>query len=189
MFVRTLSRLRRGLTRRKRERDAVDAIARAGGFRSVREDMAEMRIARRAADLGAAHEPRAILVLTHGARRGRCPETGPAGAGLEFGIRRESRRAAAHAFERAVALFAVERMREGRLGAVLAGDAVLLGREQLSPLLVGLADFSGAARMHGPASRCGESRHGGSIIQSGAGARQYGSDQSAVNCIVAGILQ
>jgi hypothetical protein len=34
-------------------------------------------------------------------------------------------------------------MREGGLGAVLAGDAVLLGREQLSPLLVGLVIFSG----------------------------------------------
>src|SRR5262245_21347349 len=33
----------------------------------------------------------------------------------------------------------------------------LLGREQLSPLLVGLDAFSGASRMHGPASRCGES--------------------------------
>src|SRR5262245_11918141 len=144
------SRLLRALARRKRQRDTVDAIARAGGFRPVGEDMAEMRIARRAADLGAAHEPRAVLVLAHGVRLGRRPEAGPAGAGIEFCIRRKQRRTAAHAFEHAVALFTVERMREGGLGAVLAGDAVLLGREQLSPLLVGLGDFSGAGRMHGP---------------------------------------
>jgi hypothetical protein len=106
--------------------------------------MAEMRIARGAANLGAAHEPRAILALAHGVRLGRRPEAGPAGAGIEFGIRRKQRRTTAYAFEHPVALFAVERMREGRLGAVLAGDTVLLGREQLSPLLVGLGDFSRA---------------------------------------------
>src|SRR5262245_26549530 len=142
------SRLVCALARRKRQRDAVDAIARAGGFRSVGEDMAEMRIARCATNLGAAHEPRAILVLAHGARLGRRPEARPTGAGIEFGIRRKERRTAAHALEHAVALFAVERMREGGLGAVLAGDPVLLGREQLSPLFVGLGDFSRAA-IHG----------------------------------------
>src|SRR5215467_5308733 len=68
------SRLLRALARRKRQRGAVDAIARAGRFGPVGEDMAEMRVARRAADLGAAHEPRAILVLAHGVRLGWRPE-------------------------------------------------------------------------------------------------------------------
>src|SRR5262249_12778330 len=139
----------RALARSKRQRSAVDAIARAGGFGSVGEDMAEMRAARGATDLGAAHEPRTILVFADGVRFGWRTEAGPAGAGIEFGFRPKQWRTATHAVEHALTLFAVERMRERGLGAVLTRDAVLLGVEQLSPLFVGLGDFSGADRVHG----------------------------------------
>ena len=44
------------------------------------------------------------------------------------------------------ALFVVERIGEGALGAVLPGDMILFGSELLAPLLVGLGDFRAADR-------------------------------------------
>src|SRR6202011_4762650 len=83
--------------RGKVERGAVHAIAQPGRLRPVGEDVAEMGLARRAADLGAAREPRAVVVLAHRLAVNRRIEARPAGAGLELRVRGEQRRPAAHA--------------------------------------------------------------------------------------------
>src|SRR5262249_56087380 len=64
----------------------------------------------------------------------------PAGAALELLLGHEQRLAAARAAEGTGALLVVERAAAGGLGAVAAQDVVLLGREQASPLLVGVGD-------------------------------------------------
>ena len=51
----------------------------------------------------------------------------------------EQRLTAAGAGKSAVALLVVQRAAAGRFGAVLAHDLVLLGREQLAPLGLGVA--------------------------------------------------
>src|SRR4029077_12260123 len=69
--------------RGKLERGAVHAIAQPGRPRPVGEDMAEVRLARRAADLGAAAEPRPVVMLAHRLAVNRRIEARPAGAGIE----------------------------------------------------------------------------------------------------------
>ena len=87
-------------------------------------------------------------MLAHGDLLDGSPEARPAGAGIELGIGREQRRPAARATERALALLAVERAREGALGAVLPGHVILLGRELLFPLGLGLADADRGLGVH-----------------------------------------
>src|SRR6185503_2916560 len=99
----------RSFARRKAQRDAVHAVACSRRFRAIGKDVAEMRVARCATDLGPAHQPRALLEFSHRSVDHRRPEAGPAGAGIELGARREQRSAAANAFEETRALLAVER--------------------------------------------------------------------------------
>ena len=66
---------------------AVHAVALAGRLRPVGKDVAEMGIAVRAADFGAPHEPRAVVVLARPRPAHRRIEARPAGAGIELGRR------------------------------------------------------------------------------------------------------
>ena len=75
-------------------------------------------------------------------------EARPAGAALELLLRLEQRLPAARAGERAGALLVIERAASRPLGAVLAHDVVLLGRQQLAPLGVGMGDRIGL-HIHG----------------------------------------
>src|SRR4029079_9529493 len=125
------------------QRTTIDAIALAGGFRSVSEDVAEMRLTIGAADLRPAHQEFAILVLAQGAVVCRCIEARPARAGIVFGIGAEQRRAASDAFVHAVALLLPARMAEGTLGAMLAGDVILLESQLFRPLSIGLGKLHG----------------------------------------------
>src|SRR5215470_3389171 len=90
-----------------------------------------------------------VVVLAHGGVFDRRPKARPARAGIELGVGRKQRRAAAHAVEHAFAFLAVERVRERAFGAVLARDVILLGRELSLPLIVGLRNFQRAIGIHG----------------------------------------
>ena len=68
-------------------------------------------------------------------------EARPAGARLELRVGREQRRAAAHAHVGAVVVAVPVLAGERPLGAGLAGDLVLLGRQPLTPLVVGLREL------------------------------------------------
>src|SRR5690606_6044536 len=96
-----------------------------------------MRIAPGASDLDAPHEELAVFVLGDGVRRDGLEEARPARTRIVLGIAGEERRTAVHAKIYAVPLFLVIRVGEGALGAVLAGDVKLLGREPLAPVDAG----------------------------------------------------
>src|SRR5262245_52574268 len=121
--------------RLKLERDAVHAVAFAGGRRSVGEDVAEVPAAIHAVDLGPGHPVAAICCGFDGIGQRR-PEAGPACSTLELRRRVEQRLAATCATKRAVAFLFVKRTGAAHLGAVLAQDFVLLRRELGTPLLV-----------------------------------------------------
>src|SRR4051794_10075469 len=103
--------------------------------RAILEHVPEMAAAAAAMHLGADH---AVAAIGRGLdrTRDRIVEARPAGAALELLLRSEQLLSATHAGERAGALFVVERAGAGTLGAVAAQDIVLLGGEQLAPLLV-----------------------------------------------------
>src|SRR5205085_8414559 len=120
--------------------DAVDAIAQVGRRRAVGKNVAEVAPATAAMHLGAAHSKTAIDRGFDRTRDG-IVEARPAGAALEFSLRREQRLSAARALEGAVAFLEIERAAPGRFGPVLPHDLVLLGREQPAPLVVGMGDW------------------------------------------------
>src|SRR3954471_22394678 len=119
--------------------DAVDAVAQVRRRRAVLEHVTEVAAAAAAVHLGADH---AVAAVGRGLdrARNRIVEARPAGAALELLLRCEQLLPAAHAGERAGALLVIERAAAGTLGAVAAQDIVLLGGEELAPLLVGVGD-------------------------------------------------
>src|SRR5437660_10086534 len=116
------------------ERDAVHAEALTGRRRAVRKHVAEVTAASRTVHLDPFHEETTI-----GRRLNRVldrrPEARPSGAALEFRLRFKQRLPARRAAERAAALFEVERARASPLGAMLAQNAKLLGRQRSAPLV------------------------------------------------------
>src|SRR5678815_3342621 len=127
--------------RLKGERSGVHAIALAGGLGTVGEDVTQMRIAARAQHFGAPHEEAAILLERDGFFRHRRPEARPARAGIVFRRRFEQRRAAADAAIEARLLVVPMLAGERPLGAVLARDVILLGRQLFFPLGIALHDL------------------------------------------------
>jgi hypothetical protein len=131
-------RLRR---RFKTQRDGVEAVAQAGGTRTVLEDVAEVGIAPRTDDFRARHAVAAVddrfdIFLRH-----RLEETWPAGAGIEFRVRFEQGQVTADAVVDAILVVIVEHAAEGLFGAFAARDPVLFTGELLLPFLVGFDDF------------------------------------------------
>ena len=123
------------------QRAGVDAVAQAGRVRAVVEDVAEVAAAALADDLGAAHEEAVVgpgldRVVVH-----RVEEARPAGAGVELGVGAEQLCAAAATAVDAVLLVVPVGAGERALGALLAEDLVLLGRELRPPLRLGLLDL------------------------------------------------
>src|SRR5262245_41854257 len=120
--------MRQSRLRLEIHRDAVDAVPQMGRRRAVGEDMAEVAAAAAAMDLGAPH---AVAVVE---RFLDCTglwvvEARPAGAALELGLRHEQFLPAAGTRKRARALLIIERAASRRLGAMLAHDVELFGRE------------------------------------------------------------
>src|SRR3954470_1476853 len=118
---------------------AVDAIAQMRRRRTVLEHVPQMAAAAAAMHLGADHAVAAVGRAFDRARD-RIVEARPAGAALELLLRCEQLLSAPRAGERAGAFLVVERTGAGTLGAVAAQDVVLLGGEQLAPLLVTVGD-------------------------------------------------
>src|SRR5690349_22125177 len=100
-----------------------------------------MRVASGAANLVPLHEEGVVLADLDVLLRDRIPEAGPPGAGLELRIRGEELRAARDAAVDTLGVVVPVLAGEGGLGAGLAGHLVLLRREQLLPLRVGLLDL------------------------------------------------
>src|SRR5215212_7073185 len=123
------------------EGTAVHAEAHPAGLPgTVREDVAEVAVASGASHFRACHAVRAIFDRLYGA--GEClRETRPSGTRFELGVAGEERIAAAGAAVRTVVLDIEVRPAERPLGAVLAKHRVLLRRESLPPLFVGLGDI------------------------------------------------
>src|SRR3954467_1081949 len=126
------------LGRLQGQADRVDAVAVAGGRAvAVGEDVAEVRAAVGAADLDALHAVRGVLDVLD--RVGdRLVERRPAAAGVELRVRLEEPGVAGLAGVDALGLGVGVLADEGTLRAGLAEHRVLLGRELLAPLLVGL---------------------------------------------------
>src|SRR2546430_1564982 len=141
------------------QRGGVDAITEPGRGRAVREDVPEVAAARRAQHLGAHHAVTCVGLLLHGLLARRRGERGPAAAGVVLCIRVEQLRAAAGAAVGARLEDMVVLPAERRLGALLAQDAVLLGRQLRAPLLLSLLDVCHAPSVPGAGcSRTGQAR-------------------------------
>src|SRR5205085_7236179 len=122
------------------ERERVHAVAQPRRARAVREDVAQVRVAGRAAGLDPAHAvARVDLLLDRALRRGR-EEARPPGARLELRLAREQLGAAGGAAVDAVAVRRQQLAAPGRLGRAAAEHVVALRRELPAPLLFGLTD-------------------------------------------------
>src|SRR6185295_3325170 len=101
----------------------------------------QMRAAAGALHLDALHAERPVALRVDDLRGERREEARPAGAGVELRLGREQRVAAGDADERSgrgpVLVLAGERA----FGPLVAGDAVLLGGEDLVPLSLGADDL------------------------------------------------
>src|SRR5215207_3641509 len=106
-------------------------------LRPVIEDVAEVRVAARAAYLGADHPVRAVLNELYGLRRDGFGEARPAGARVVLRPAVKEQVAAGGAVVEASFVGVHVRTRERELGRRLAQDGVLLRREPLAPLFVG----------------------------------------------------
>src|SRR5581483_376330 len=109
--------------------------------RAVVEDVAQVRAAARAVDLGPAHSVARVLLGLDGARRRRLPEARPARPRVELLTGREELRAARGAEILARLVVVPVAPGEGALRALLPADGVLLGRQLRAPLLVRLDDL------------------------------------------------
>ena len=98
--------------------------------------MPEVRLTLGATNLSANHAMARIGVGGDGLGIHTLPETRPAGAGVEFCLRMEEIRSAAHASVGALSLVIPVGTCEGALRASLPGHAVLLLGELLAPGLV-----------------------------------------------------
>src|ERR1035438_6840341 len=116
------------------ERSGIDAVAQAGGTRSVGKDVAQMAAAVGAGNLDAAHAQVPVLVLGNDRRVGRQQKAGPAAAGVELGPAQKQQRPAARAVVVPCLVVLGQRAGEGPLGGLFAQNAVLLRREQCAPL-------------------------------------------------------
>src|SRR5258706_11549531 len=125
------------------QRSRVETIAQARRLRPIGKDMPQMRVARRADDLGAAHPKRLIVFHAHVFRRHRLPERWPAGARLELGLGRKKRRAAADTTVRALVVMVPVLAGECALGSLSARHVELFGRQLRLPIRVRLVDFVG----------------------------------------------
>src|SRR5262245_52934956 len=101
----------RGVSRAELQRRAVHAVPETRRLRAVGKDMTEMAAAVRAVHLGPHHQPASIEARPDRAAE-RTPETRPAGAAVEFRVRREERMPAAGAEVGAPPRLVVERAAE-----------------------------------------------------------------------------
>src|SRR5262245_57636798 len=133
-----MARLLGGL--RFAQRNGVDAKPEAARRRPVGEHVAQMGVADVASRLDALHAVALVEVVRDDAFLERLREARPTRAAVEFARRVEQRRAAADAVVAARREQPAHLGAEGPLGAFLARDLILLGRELGFPLCVALLD-------------------------------------------------
>src|SRR5215469_7497094 len=117
------------------ERHAVHAIALAGRFWAVLEDMAEMPAAPAAMNFGSRHEEAAVRFGSDCFVERR-PEARPTGAAVEFGVGGEHRLPATGAMVEPGPILLVERARSCTLGAVFSQHPVLCRGQFTPPLFI-----------------------------------------------------
>src|ERR1700722_7310684 len=125
------------------QRGRVDAEALPGRRRTVLEDVAQVPAAAPADHFGAPHAVRGVGLGGHRALGDRRREAGPAGPGVELGLRREQLGAAAGTQIIGVLVGVPERAGKCPLGPLAPQDLVLLGRQRRAPLGVGLVHLIG----------------------------------------------
>jgi len=124
------------------ERGGIDAVAQAGGARTIGEDVAKMAAAAGTGDFNAPHAVAPVLVLIDGFGAGGDHKAGPAATGVELGAAHEEQRATCGAVVVAGFVILGEKAGEGALGAFFTQHLILLRREQGSPLSIAADDFS-----------------------------------------------
>src|SRR5512139_1324977 len=121
------------------QRGTIDAIAQVRRWRPVIENMAEMAAATAAMHLVANHAMAAVGVSFDSAGD-RIIEARPARPAFEFHLGDKQGLIAGGTPKGAGAFLVQQRATSRHLGAVLAHDRVLFGREQLAPLGFGMCD-------------------------------------------------
>ena len=111
----------RSAARREFQCRGVDAIAQPGGRRTVREDVAQVRVADVTQDFRAHHAMTAVDAFGHVRRIERLEIAGPAAAGVELGVGFKQRRVAADAGIGAGFMVIPEVAGERALGGRMAG--------------------------------------------------------------------
>ena len=119
------------------ERARVDAVAETRRVGPVVEHVTEVAAAGGARDLGACHPVAGVRLRDDAVERRRLVEARPAAARLELRVGAEELRAAAGAAVHTVAVLVPVCARESTFRSLLAENLVLLGREALTPLLLG----------------------------------------------------
>src|ERR1700681_3337683 len=137
---------------------AIHAVAQAGRLRSIVEDVAEMAAAAAAVNFGPQDPESPVFGLADGVVE-RLVKTRPAGAALEFRLRREQRQVAAGTGEDALAMLLEQRARSRTLGALLAQDVILLRRQLCAPFRIGLFDLELLRGVRGRGSWRAEGRN------------------------------
>jgi hypothetical protein len=120
--------------------DGVHAVAKTGGPRAVCENVAEMRVAEAARDFRAYHAEAAICGFANIFLRDGFPETGPAGAGFEFGAGVEECVVAADAAEDSLLVIVGIFVGVRRFGSGMTRDRESVWRKLLFPIGFGFDD-------------------------------------------------
>ena len=118
--------------------NSVHAVAQACYLGAVVEHVAEMPAATAAMDLYADHAESRVPRRTYNLFVQWRPETWPAGAALELGLRRKHAVIAAGAGEDAWAMLIEERARKGPLGRALPQYRILIRLQQFAPFFIGM---------------------------------------------------
>src|SRR5258708_8899971 len=121
------------------ESDAVHAIAQAGRFGAVVEDVTQMAATAAAVNCGS-HHAEGRVPDRPDSPLDRRPEAWPAGSAVVLRGRGEQVEVTARASEVASPLLVQQRAGEGALGPALAQHCKLVGRQALAPLGVGMRD-------------------------------------------------
>ena len=140
-----------GLGGGKFQRYGVEAIAAAGWFWSVGEDVTEVRIATGAKHLDTFHPVAVVGDFSDVVGVNRFEKTWPAGTGVELSVGIEQRQAAANTRVDAVLVIVVKCAAECRLGAFTTGNRVLFRSQELPPFGVSFSNF-----LHGVGGPQGE---------------------------------
>ena len=123
------------------QRRRVDAVAQARGRRAVGKHVPEVSPTGGTVYFDPVHAQAVVVRRLHVRRIDRCVKARPAGAGVVLRLRREERQSAPGTPVNARLLMIPVCAGEGRLGAMLPQNAVLLRRQQSPPFSFGARDL------------------------------------------------